>query len=173
MKKQLMKNYKNIMKSSTKKAVPTSINNIPNDVFKYHIMPSACENQSFRDKFNKVKKQLKEKDKKIKQLEQIICLLYGDETIFVFEKFISEKIRVNQSKKISKTQILNEFKEWWHIQKLYTKRPKSYELTYYLDAKLGPYKNRGWEGYEIIYDDYEDFSDDEYSIDANGETKEN
>ena len=173
MKKQLMKNYKNIMKSSTKKDFPTSINNIPDDVFKNHIMPIACENQSFRDKFNKVKKQLKEKDKKIKQLEQIICLLYGDETIFVFEKFISEKIRVNQSKKISNTLILREFKEWWHIQKLYTKRPKSYELTYYLDAKLGPYKNRGWEGYEIIYDDYEDSCDDEYSIDANGETKEN
>ena len=172
MKKQLMKNYKNIMKSSTKKTVPTSINNIPNDVFKYHIMPSACENQSFRDKFNKVKKQLKEKDKKIKQLEQIICLLYGDETIFVFEKFISEKIRVNQSKKILETHIWMEFKEWWHKKKLYTKRPKLNELTNYLNAKLGPY-NRGWEGYEIIYDDYEHSSDDEYSIDVNGETKEN
>lgn len=172
MKKQLMKNYKNIMKSSTKKTVPTSINNIPNDVFKYHIMPSACENQSFRDKFNKVKKQLKEKDKKIKQLEQIICLLYGDETIFVFEKFISEKIRVNQSRKISKTLIINEFKEWW--KKEYdSKPPKANELTYYLDAKLGPYKNSGWEGYEIIYDEYEESSDYEYSIDANGETKEN
>ena len=78
-------------------------------------------------------------------------------------KFCEEKIKVweydpnNPEKtenKISKTNIQNEFKEWWK-REYNTKCPKGQELVNYLNIKLGPYKKRGWWGYEIIYDDYD------------------
>ena len=78
-------------------------------------------------------------------------------------KFVSEKIRPwvyndnNPEKtenKISKTNIQNEFKNWWK-REYNTRCPKGQELVNYLNIKLGPYKRRGWWGYEIIYDEYE------------------
>ena len=78
-------------------------------------------------------------------------------------KFVSEKIRPwvyndnNPEKiknKISKTNIQNEFKQWWK-REYNTRCPKGQELVNYLNIKLGPYKRRGWWGYEIIYDEYD------------------
>lgn len=79
-------------------------------------------------------------------------------------KFISEKIKKyipNEDEenikipKISKNNISYEFKEWWK-REFNTKVPKMQELYAYLEQKLGPYHKRGWHGYEIIYDDYDD-----------------
>tara|TARA_B100000795_G_scaffold116016_1_gene86138 strand:+ start:748 stop:3495 length:2748 start_codon:yes stop_codon:yes gene_type:complete len=78
-------------------------------------------------------------------------------------KFVSDKIRKavidpsNPDKKfkISKSSIQNEFKEWWK-REYDTKAPKGQEVVDYLIIRLGPYKNRGWIGYEIIYDDYDE-----------------
>tara|TARA_B100000795_G_scaffold269562_2_gene259346 strand:+ start:18360 stop:21122 length:2763 start_codon:yes stop_codon:yes gene_type:complete len=78
-------------------------------------------------------------------------------------KFVSDKIKPwifngeNPEKtenKISKTNIQNEFKEWWK-REYNTRCPKSQELVNYLNVKLGLYKKRGWWGYEIIYDEYD------------------
>jgi len=78
-------------------------------------------------------------------------------------RFVSEKIKVweynpenpeKKENKISKTNIQNEFKEWWK-REYNTKCPKGQELVNYLNIKLGPYKKRGWWGYEIIYDEYD------------------
>ena len=85
-----------------------------------------------------------------------------------FAKFIKEKIRAfkfdpdrpnKKDSKISKTNIINEFKEWWKVFQPGVKPPKAQELVDYLNIKLGPYKNRGWKGYEIIPEEYID--DDE------------
>ena len=79
-------------------------------------------------------------------------------------KFVAEKIvkcedstenKEEKKNKISKSQIVNEFKEWWK-REYDTKPPKAQELVDYLNIRLGPYKNRGWKGFEIIYDDYDD-----------------
>ena len=79
-------------------------------------------------------------------------------------KFVNEKIQPfvpnpenpeKKENKISKTNIQNEFKEWWK-REYGTKCPKSQELVNYLNIRLGPYKRRGWWGFEIIYDDYDD-----------------
>ena len=71
-------------------------------------------------------------------------------------KFVSDKIKVSSDskKKISKTNIVNEFKEWWK-REYSRKPPKAQELVDYLNIKLGPYKDRGWRGYEIVYEDYD------------------
>jgi len=78
-------------------------------------------------------------------------------------KFVSEKIKPwvyndnNPEKtenKISKTNIQNEFKEWWK-REYNTRCPKGGELVNYLNIKLGTYKKRGWWGYEIVYDEYD------------------
>ena len=75
-------------------------------------------------------------------------------------KFVSDKVKESSDpkKKISKTNIVNEFKEWWK-REYSRKPPKAQELVDYLNIKLGSYKDRGWRGYEIIYDDYD--TDDE------------
>ena len=78
-------------------------------------------------------------------------------------KFVADKIRKavvdtnNPDKKfkISKSCVLKEFKEWWS-REYDTKAPKGKELAEYLEKILGPYEKRGWIGYELIYDDYED-----------------
>ena len=86
-----------------------------------------------------------------------------------FAKFIKEKIRPfkfdperpnKKDSKISKTNIINEFKEWWKVFQPGVKPPKAQELVDYLNLKLGPYKNRGWKGFEIIPDEYLDDDDD-------------
>jgi P4 family phage/plasmid primase-like protien len=71
-------------------------------------------------------------------------------------KFVSDKIKESSDakKKISKTNIVNEFKEWWK-REYSRKPPKAQELVDYLNIKLGPYKDRGWRGYEIVYEDYD------------------
>ena len=82
-------------------------------------------------------------------------------------KFVADKIRKSvpdpnnpeKQSKISKSVIQKEFKEWWS-REYDTKAPKGKELIEYLEKKLGPYpgtgQGRGWAGYEIIYDEYDD-----------------
>ena len=86
-----------------------------------------------------------------------------------FAKFVKEKIRPfkfdperpnKKDSKISKTNIINEFKEWWKVNQPGVKPPKAQELTDYLNLKLGPYKNRGWKGFEIVPEEYIDDDDD-------------
>ena len=79
-------------------------------------------------------------------------------------KFCEDKIKIweynsenpeKKENKISKKNIQNEFKEWWKREFPSTRCPKCQELVNYLNIKLGPYKRRGWWGYEIIYDEYD------------------
>ena len=65
-------------------------------------------------------------------------------------EFVNEKICKNNDGKIKKTEVYNEFKEWYTLQHG-RNIPKGKELYEYLDKKFGKYKN-GWHGIEIIYE---------------------
>jgi P4 family phage/plasmid primase-like protien len=72
-------------------------------------------------------------------------------------RFYNEKITEGKpSDKISKSNILIEFKEWWRQENPSEKVPKADELTEFLTMKCGNYKKRGWWGWKIVYDMYED-----------------
>ena len=76
-------------------------------------------------------------------------------------RFIQEKIEKGTEKdKISRSEIYNEFKNWYS-QEFDDKPPPSSDLTEKLTEKLGKYTRRGWWGYKIIYDVYESDYDDE------------
>jgi P4 family phage/plasmid primase-like protien len=77
-------------------------------------------------------------------------------------RFVSEKIKSivfdpnkpdKKIKKLSKSDAVSEFKEWWK-REYDTKVPKAQELVEYLNLRLGTF-NRGWKGFEIIHDDYD------------------
>jgi P4 family phage/plasmid primase-like protien len=80
-------------------------------------------------------------------------------------KFVADKIRKatidlnnpDKKYKISKSNIKKEFKDWWG-REYDTKAPKGKEIIEYLEKILGPYpqQGRGWSGYEIIFDGYDD-----------------
>jgi P4 family phage/plasmid primase-like protien len=72
-------------------------------------------------------------------------------------KFFNEKIVDGlPSDKISKHNIFIEFKEWWKIENPSEKIPPSNELTEFLNIKCGKYKKRGWWGWKIVYEGYDD-----------------
>ena len=82
-------------------------------------------------------------------------------------RFVSEKIKKfvfnpdnpeRKNSRISKSNIINEFKEWWK-REYDTKPPKALELTDYLNIRLGKYDKRSWKGYEIVHDDYQSDED--------------
>jgi len=78
-------------------------------------------------------------------------------------RFVSEKVKkAEASIKISKQNIKQEFKQWWSTE-YSTSIPSKWgqELVEYLDKKLGKYERRGWHGWEIIYDTYDDEEADE------------
>ena len=71
-------------------------------------------------------------------------------------EFVSEKIISAPAGKIKKTEVYNEFKEWYTLQHG-RNIPKGKELYDYLNKKFGKYKN-GWQGVEIVYEvEEEDF----------------
>jgi P4 family phage/plasmid primase-like protien len=75
-------------------------------------------------------------------------------------KFFNEKIKEGEkTDKISKSNIIVEYKEWWKIEKPSEKMPPMSELEEFLTEKCGTYKRRGWWGYKIIYDEYDDEED--------------
>ena len=65
-------------------------------------------------------------------------------------EFVNEKITRTTEGKIKKTEVYNEFKEWYALQHG-RNIPKGKELYDFLDKKYGKYKN-GWNGIEIIYE---------------------
>ena len=72
-------------------------------------------------------------------------------------KFFNEKITDGlPSDKISKHNIFIEFKEWWKIENPSEKIPPANELTEFLNIKCGKYKKRGWWGWKIVYEGYDD-----------------
>ena len=78
-------------------------------------------------------------------------------------RFVAEKVKkAEASIKISKQNIKQEFKQWWATE-YSTSIPSKWgqELVEYLDKKLGKYERRGWHGWEIIYDTYDDEEADE------------
>jgi P4 family phage/plasmid primase-like protien len=65
-------------------------------------------------------------------------------------EFIKEKIAECPEGKVKKTEVYNEFKEWYTLQ--YGRNiPKGKELYDVLNKKYGRYKN-GWHGIEILYE---------------------
>jgi len=78
-------------------------------------------------------------------------------------KFFTEKITEGEkTDKISKYNIIAEFKEWWKIENPSESVPPASELTDFLNIKCGQYKKRGWNGWKIVYDNYDDDDDDDY-----------
>ena len=71
--------------------------------------------------------------------------------------FIKEKIiKGNKIKKISKTNIIETFKQWYNNMYPGEKVPGQQKLQDHLDKNLGKYKRQGWWGYKIKYDAYND-----------------
>ena len=73
-------------------------------------------------------------------------------------RFVAEKVKkAGPTVKICKNNIKQEFKAWW-ANEYSAGIPSKWgqELIDYLNKKLGKYERRGWHGWEIIYDTYED-----------------
>ena len=68
-----------------------------------------------------------------------------------FSEFNKEKIRENPGGKIKKTELIEEFKQWY-ISHFNKSIPKGIELYEYMDKKYGKYKG-GWHNISISYDD--------------------
>lgn len=69
--------------------------------------------------------------------------------------FMKEKItRGNANDKISKTNIIETFKQWYNNMYPGDKVPGQQKLVDFLDKNLGKYKRQGWWGYKINYDTY-------------------
>ena len=68
-----------------------------------------------------------------------------------FSEFNKEKIRENHGGKIKKTELIEEFKQWY-ISHFNKSIPKGIELYEYMDKKYGKYKG-GWHNISISYDD--------------------
>ena len=72
-------------------------------------------------------------------------------------EFCKEKIKKVEGAKTKKTELVEEFKQWFNIN--YGKGvPKARELYEFMEKKFGKYKN-GWANVQIAYDD--DDSDDD------------
>ena len=72
-------------------------------------------------------------------------------------EFCKEKIKKETNGKIKKTELWNEFKQWYTIN--YGKNiPKARELNEFMDKKYGKYKGK-WSNVKINYDDDDDDSD--------------
>tara|TARA_A100001015_G_scaffold318612_1_gene439007 strand:- start:541 stop:3447 length:2907 start_codon:yes stop_codon:yes gene_type:complete len=71
--------------------------------------------------------------------------------------FMKEKIiKGTKTDKISKTNIIETFKQWYNNMYPGEKVPGQQKLQDYLDKNLGKYKRQGWWGYKIRYDAYND-----------------
>ena len=69
--------------------------------------------------------------------------------------FMKEKIvRGVSTDKISKTNIIETFKQWYNNMYPGDKVPGQQKLVDFLDKNLGKYKRQGWWGYKINYDVY-------------------
>jgi len=83
-------------------------------------------------------------------------------------RFVEEKIKKSDSSiKICKNNIKQEFKHWW-ANEYSAGIPSKWgqELVEYLTKKLGKYERRGWHGWEIIYDTYEDEDEENPEIEG-------
>ncbi len=68
-----------------------------------------------------------------------------------FSEFNKDKIRENIGGKIKKTELIEEFKQWY-ISHFNKSIPKGIELYEFMDKKYGKYKS-GWHNISISYDD--------------------
>ena len=72
-------------------------------------------------------------------------------------RFFNEKITGGlETDKISKSNVLIEFKEWWKQENPGERIPQAQELIEFLTIKCGVYHRRGWRGWKIVYDMYDD-----------------
>lgn len=68
--------------------------------------------------------------------------------------FVIDKITKESGGKIKKTELHEEFKQWYNSN--YGRNvPKIKELNEFMETKYGKYK-QGWHNIKIIYDDDED-----------------
>jgi P4 family phage/plasmid primase-like protien len=75
-------------------------------------------------------------------------------------EFIKDKVIKKGDSKIKKTELLNEFREWYTTN--YGRGvPKGKELYDIMDKKYGRYKN-GWSNVSILYDDDNDLESNEH-----------
>jgi len=70
-------------------------------------------------------------------------------------EFFRDKIRADEGSVIKKTELYEEFKKWYVIQRG-KNIPKSNELYDYMTKKFGKITSKGWKNCKIIYEDEEE-----------------
>ena len=74
-------------------------------------------------------------------------------------EFAKEKIIRSEGDKIKKTELRNQFKEWY--QASYGRGvPNARELNEFMDKRYGKYRSGGWQNVRIVYDDEDDEIDE-------------
>ena len=100
---------------------------------------------------------------KTRALLRIVRLLCGKSNEYredqdYLSEFSKEKIEKRDGSRIKKTELLQEFKQWYQLQ--YGRNtPKGKDLYKYMDSKFGKYQSKGWQNVSIIYEIEEDDSD--------------
>ena len=76
-------------------------------------------------------------------------------------EFAKEKICKKIGGKIKKTEIIEEFKNWYIIHYGRNTVPNGREITEFMDKTYGKINKGKWINVEIMYDDYDEFNDSE------------
>jgi phage/plasmid-associated DNA primase len=65
--------------------------------------------------------------------------------------FVSEMIGKKEGMKVSKRELMEQFKVWFQDQQGGRRAPKGVELQEYMDKKFGKAKRDGWYNVEMLY----------------------
>ena len=71
-------------------------------------------------------------------------------------EFAKEKIQKTTGKKIKKTEILEEFKNWYIMHYGRISLPNGREITEFMDKNYGKCNRGKWHNVEIMYEDIDD-----------------
>ena len=94
---------------------------------------------------------------RVKDCKQVLAVSdkYRESQDYLAE-FAKEKIKKTIGKKIKKTEILEEFKNWYIMHYGRTSLPNGRDITDFMDKSYGKCNKGKWHNVEIIYEDLDD-----------------